>query len=552
MREAYTGAEVRAAERPLLDAGLDDVLMRRAARGLARVCETQLRRVSRGGLLGGSAAVLLVGTGNNGGDGLWAGSFLRERGVAVTAILTGDKAHPEGLDAFRRAGGTVRRLVGSPQSPDGVAQPQETTSGLSDVDHVGVAEAVALMERAHLVVDAVLGTGASGGLRGDVAELIGAFNDGRDDTAASPRIVACDVVSGVSADTGEAPGQVLRADATVTFGAAKVGHVVAPGEQACGELTVVPIGIENHLGTPSVHRVEAADTAAHWPRPTATDTKYTRGVLGVVAGTPSYPGAAIMCTNAAVNAGAGMVRFLGDSTTRAMVLASSPEVVCSDDQPWDVHVQAWLAGPGVSGDESQMARVQAVIEAAEPAVLDAGALAAAAQAVADGPLGAHKILTPHAGELQQLLEWLEGFGVLDQAPQRTDIEANPAHWAREAARLTGATVLLKGATTVIASLGSDGKEPVCVSVGGTSPWLATAGSGDTLAGILGTVVAHVAEHPDSLRGMGEWARDDGRWAAAAALGASVHALASHVDGDGPVPPTVLAANVRRVLRRSGG
>ena len=175
---------------------------------------------------------------------------------------------------------------------------------------------------------------------------------------------------------------------------------------------MVPIGIEDLLGAPAVHRVQGEDVLAAWPRPGATDTKYTRGVLGVVAGAPSYPGAAIMCTQAAVQAGAGMVRFLGDSTARGMVLARSPEVVCSDDQPWDVHVQAWLAGPGVVGDESQAARVQAVIEAEGPAVLDAGALDAAARSVADGPLGAHKVLTPHAGELSQIFEWLAGLSLI--------------------------------------------------------------------------------------------------------------------------------------------
>lgn len=125
--------------------------------------------------------------------------------------------------------------------------------------------------------------------------------------------------------------------------------------------------------------------------------------------------------------------------------------MCSDDQPWDVHVQAWLAGPGVVGDESQAARVQAIIEAQEPAVLDAGALDAAARSVVDAALGPHKILTPHAGELSQVFEWLHGFGMCDSTVERSEIEANPVHWAGEAARLTGATVLLKGASTVIAS-----------------------------------------------------------------------------------------------------
>lgn len=553
MIDGFSGAAVRAAEQPLLDEGWGDELMRRAALGLARECEQQLRGHTRRGTLAGSRVVVLVGTGNNGGDGLWAGTFLRRRGVSVVAVLTGSRAHEAGLAAFTRAGGVVMRLVGD--DPQGRA---ESTGGTEAADPLHVTEAAALLHSVDLVLDAVLGTGASGGLRGPVADLVRAFEEQRDADArgerSGPRVVACDIVSGVSADTGEAPEPVLGADATVTFGGAKTGHVVSPGEQAAGSLTVVPIGIEDQLGSGAVHRLEARDVLAAWPRPGATDTKYTRGVLGVVAGAPSYPGAAIMCTQAAVNAGAGMVRFLGDSTARAMVLARSPEVVCSDDQPWDVHVQAWLAGPGVVGDEAQAARVEAVIEAAEPAVLDAGALDAAARSVADARLGPHKILTPHAGELSQIFEWLHGFGLCESGVERTAIEANPLRWAREAARLTGATVLLKGATTVIASpVGATGSledhECLCLSVGGASPWLATAGSGDTLAGILGTVLAHVAEHPDALAGLGPWACGDGRWATAAALGAGLHALASRAHGEGPVPPSVLAENARTVLTR---
>ncbi|RKQ36899.1 bifunctional ADP-dependent NAD(P)H-hydrate dehydratase/NAD(P)H-hydrate epimerase [Kocuria tytonis] len=558
MIEACSVDTVRAAEQPLLDAGLGDLLMRRAARGLARECERQLRLTTPDGALRGTTAVLLVGSGNNGGDGLWAGSFLRARGVAVTAVLTGSRVHEDGLAALRAAGGSVLRL--SDHDDAAHRRNADLPDSVAAAGPVGVDQAVSLMASAHLVVDAVLGTGASGGLRGAVAELVAAFHDrapeqGRGTGQRTPRVVACDLVSGVSGDTGEAPEPLLRAHATVTFGAAKTGHVVSPGEQVTGELTVVPIGIEDRLGDAAVHRLEAQDVLAAWPRPGATDTKYSRGVLGVVAGAPSYPGAAIMCTQAAVNAGAGMVRFLGDSTARAMVLARSPEVVCSDDQPWDVHVQAWLAGPGVVGDESQAARVQAVIEAKEPAVLDAGALDAAARSVADARLGPHKVLTPHAGELSQIFEWLHGFGLCDAAVERSDIEAAPLHWAREAARLTGATVLLKGATTVIASPVGDAAsssgagECLCLSVGDASPWLATAGSGDTLAGILGTVLAHVAEHPQALAGLGDWARGAGRWAAAAALGAGLHALASRVRGESPVPPSVLAENVRAVLTR---
>lgn len=338
--------------------------MHRAARGLAQVCGQHLRQVNPQGLLAGERAVLLVGSGNNGGDALWAGAFLRERSVAVTAVLTGSCAHQEGLAAFQRTGGEVLRLVGeNDPGRDGAA---DLSAGVAQAPPATVSEVVALMCSAQLVVDGMLGTGASGGLRGAPAQLVTAFTRRQEDLARQgsresegvpPRRPRSGLPGSWPAtwsracpgDTGEAPEPVLRAHATVTFGAAKTGHVVAPGDQAAGELTVVPIGIEDGLGEPAVRRFQPQDVLAAWPRPGADDTKYTRGVLGVVAGAPSYPGAAIMCTQAAVNAGAGMVRFLGDATTRSMVLARSPEVVCSDEQPWDVHVQSVARRTGCGG-----------------------------------------------------------------------------------------------------------------------------------------------------------------------------------------------------------
>lgn len=126
MIEGFSGAAVRAAEQPLLDEGRGDELMRRAALGLARECEQQLRGHTRRGALAGSNAVVLVGPGNNGGDGLWAGTFLRRRGVAVVAVLTGSRAHEAGLAAFTRAGGVVTRLV--EDGRQGMAEPPETRS----------------------------------------------------------------------------------------------------------------------------------------------------------------------------------------------------------------------------------------------------------------------------------------------------------------------------------------------------------------------------------------------------------------------------------------
>src|SRR6478609_6546645 len=236
MISAYTGTQVRAAEEPLLAAGLGDVLMQRAAHGLANAVVNELK--SRRGHLFGARVVVLAGTGNNGGDGLFAGAMLAARGMRTTAVLTGDAAHPAGLAAFERAGGRVQRLT------------EAALPGLA-------AETAA----AEVVIDAVLGTGAKGGLRGSAADLVRAVSDAQ----RRGFVVACDLPSGVDADSGEAASPVLTADVTVTFGGAKNGLLADPGADYAGRVLVVPIGIEKHLPEPSLHRLEDADMARLLP-----------------------------------------------------------------------------------------------------------------------------------------------------------------------------------------------------------------------------------------------------------------------------------------------
>ncbi|MFI7584748.1 NAD(P)H-hydrate epimerase [Kocuria sp. M1N1S27] len=517
MIAAWTGEQVRAAETPFLERGEGPALMRRAAHGLALACAERLR--ARRGHVRGARVVVLAGTGNNGGDGLWAGAELARRGAAVLAVAVGDRLHPEGAAALAAAGGRV--LAAGDGDP---------------------ARAAGHVLGADLVLDAVLGTGARGGLRGPAAELVRAVLD-RWPRDGGPVVVACDVPSGVAADTGAVAGPVLPADLTVTFAGAKAGLLLPPGERWCGEVRTVPIGIEHALPEPALRRLERDDAAALWPRPGAASHKYSRGVVGVVAGSPTYPGAALMCTRAAVDSGAGMVRHLGDAATRSLVCLTSPEVVASEDHPDAVHVQAWVVGPGAVGDDAQESRTDAVLAGPLPAVVDAGALDAAARAAADGALGPGKVLTPHAGELAQVLAWLAALGDGGEAPDREAVEAEPARWARAAAEATGAVVVLKGATTLVAA--PDG---TLLSQADGSPWLATAGSGDTLAGIMGTALAGCAEEPDAFAAAGEWARGDARLAVAAALAVAVHGWASRLEGLGPVPPTALSANVRTVLR----
>jgi ADP-dependent NAD(P)H-hydrate dehydratase / NAD(P)H-hydrate epimerase len=511
MLRAHTAAAIRAAEQPLLDAGHGPALMQRAAHGLAQGVVGVLR--GRGLRVYGSRVVILAGAGNNGGDALYAGAALAARGARTTALLTSARTHPEALAAFRRAGGRVAELADT---------------------HEFLAEAAL----ADVLVDGILGTGGRGGLRepvaGVVAHLRRAVADGD-----GPAVVACDLPSGVDATTGEVHEPVLRADLTVTFGAAKTGLFTAPGEQLCGAVQVVDIGIGQLLGEPDVYRLEATDLAALLPVPAAADHKYTRGVAGIVAGSANYPGAALLAVAAASACGPGMVRYLGPGSVAAALHLRNPEVVCSTGPVADARVQAWLAGPGIDGSSSQLARAHDAIHAGQPVAVDAGALPLVADTVrSGGKMQPSTVLTPHAGELATLLTQC------GQAITREQVEAQPLAAARTAAALTGATVLVKGPTTVVAS-----PTGTVFSQADGTPSLATAGSGDTLAGILVAVLAMVAGRP--AWGIPELAPED-KWATAAALAAALHGRLGRTNPGGPLNAGELAARIPAVWASLAG
>ncbi|MCO7272569.1 bifunctional ADP-dependent NAD(P)H-hydrate dehydratase/NAD(P)H-hydrate epimerase [Cellulosimicrobium cellulans] len=570
MIEAWSAADVRVAEEPLLAAGVP--LMERASFALATIVARDVaRRRSvalpdggrRDGRVTGARAVLLVGSGNNGGDTLHAGAYLARRGVEVLAVLTGEHAHAGGLAALRDAGGSVEVLVGSPDDPTRAGRPH---------DHLDphVADRVAAqVRRADVVMDGLVGIGARGPLRGVAADLVrrlaalldggvpaddalggdGASDEGggrRVGPRGRPWVVAVDAPSGVGVDDGTVPGPVLRADRTVTFGAAKPGLLLPPATHLAGHGAVVDIGLrlgapapDGGTAAPVVRRLEPADVAALWSVPGATDHKYTRGVVGVVAGTPTFPGAAVLVASAAVRTGPGMVRFRGpDDVTRA-VLAARPEVV-----PAAGRVQSWVLGPGVPpapgpggdpvDDGGQHERVRDALAAATgelaaedegervPVVVDAGALS-----LLPDRCPPSVVLTPHAGELATLLR-SRGDDVT-----RADVEAEPLRWARRAHSATGATVLLKGSATVV--VGPEG----AWSQADAPAWLATAGAGDVLAGILGTVLA--AHAPRILR-------EPGLAAELAAAVAVVHGLAAErANPGGPVAALDVADAVPAVV-----
>lgn len=287
MRGIWTTDHVRAAEARLLAATPEGALMRRAAYGVS-VRAAELLAEHTGAVVG-RRVVLLVGAGNNGGDALWAGAFLRRRGVGVTAVLLKpEKAHPAGLAALTRAGG---RAVAPEQGPQWIA-------------------------KADLVIDGIVGISAKGPLRADAAELVAQVD--------AP-VLAVDLPSGVEPDTGWVEGPAVQATATVTFGAHKPVHVLNP--ERCGDVTLVDIGLGGELGEADLLQLDPADVAAAWPLPGPADNKYTQGVTGVAAGSSAYPGAAVLAAAAAVRATSGMVRYAGHAAD--VVRWHWPEVVAT-------------------------------------------------------------------------------------------------------------------------------------------------------------------------------------------------------------------------------
>ena len=451
MRRAYQVSAVRAAERALMDLLPEGTLMRRAAAGLASVCASLLARYP--GHVYGARVVVLAGSGDNGGDALYAGALLARRGAAVTAITAGPKAHAGGTAGLRAAGGRVT----------GVDAGRE-------------------IARADLIIDGLLGIGGRGGLREPFAGLAAAAAAARAGTRGTT-VVAVDLPSGIDADTGAVDGPAVRADVTVTFGVIKPGLLVDPGAGHAGTVELIDIGLGPYLtGEPAALAPQNEDIAGLLPRPGPESDKYRRGVLGLLAGSDRFGGAVVLATGGAVRGGAGMVRVVTASAAAEAVRQAWPEAVLTvhpDDPGWDLigsvgRVQAWVAGPGMGTGQDAVARLAAILGTGLPVLVDADGLTILSQHRDLLPRQPPTLITPHAGELARLL-----------GTEAASVEARRLEHARRAAAELGVTVLLKGSTTVVADRRGG---PVFVNPTGT-PWLATAGSGDVLSGLAGSLLA---------------------------------------------------------------
>jgi hydroxyethylthiazole kinase-like uncharacterized protein yjeF len=475
VRWAAAAADIRAAEAEPLAREGEAALMGRAAAAVAEAA--RMLMAERGVDVADIRAVLLVGTGNNGGDAMIAGSLLARDGALVTALLVGETAHSRGRELLGDAGGEI-------------------------VSPVAPAAAAELLAGANLVIDGIVGLGATAGLRNPAASLVAAI-------PASATVLAVDLPSGLNADAASASDPHVTAHATVTFTAPTACVLLPPAALAAGRVTVADVGIPIPPRAPSAPgRFTEAGVAALWPVPRRDADKYSRGVVGVIAGSDLYPGAAILACSAAIHSGAGLVRYVGPRRVQDLVLAARPEVVAIGATLPLPRVDAWILGPGVADDPDQEAAILAALVTGVPCVVDAGGIEAVVAARLGGAVGGVTggmaggaaglgpdalLLTPHAGELARALNRIGASlaahpnpagAIAAKAIAADAIAQAPAAAARTLAEATRATVLLKGAVTLVASPSGE-----LWSQADAPPWLATAGAGDVLAGIVGTLLA---------------------------------------------------------------
>lgn len=490
------------------------VLMESAGRALAEAAIAAVQRMSPSAASRPQAAgrrpvaTVLAGTGQNGGDGFVAARHLQAAGWDVAVWLAGNRARLQGdalvnWTVLQRSGVLLRSFA-----DDGAAAQQELEERL---------------DSSAVIIDAVLGTGFRGALRGVPAAALTALHRWRGQRPGrTVPVIAADVPSGVAADTGAAAPEAVRADVTVAFVAAKPGLHLEPGRSLAGTVLV------DTLGVPPSCVVEAATGERwHWyvtdpavlrgwlpGRPVAAH-KHSAGHVIVLAGAPGYSGAAVLAARAALRGGAGLVTVGTAAGSAGLVAAALPEAMVrplAETGPLLVKARAIAAGPGLVGHEEQALQLLAA-ESAQPWVLDAAVLRALGGQLSTlrGLRPERLVLTPHAGELAALL-----------GCTTADVVADRAGALREAAAASGATVVLKGAPTLIAQPGGPDR-PGCVCINTTGhPVLATAGSGDVLTGLIAALLA---------QGLAPWP--------AAVLGAHWHGLAGDwlAGEQGPVGAT---------------
>ena len=485
---AFSADQVRKAEAAMMKDVAPSTLMARAVFG----CSVQVRRSlkSRGISITDARVVSLVGRGNNGGDALFVSADCAKRGAWVDAFLAGGTAdvHKEALLAAMNAGVKIHET--------------ESVTGKADPTRTNLAT---LIDKADVALDGLLGIGSVGPLRKEFRPLVKAFND-------SPALrLAVDVPTGIDPTTGEIneTGLAVEADLTVTFGAFKTGLLTGPGVEHAGEVHLVDIGLGDYLPKPPVRIVSQNQALEISREPVRSSDKYSRGVVGVIAGSKNYPGAALLAVGAARRSGVGMVRYVGPCA--AEVIKEYPDVVATNSLANAGRAQVWLVGPGLGQDKEAKKLLKESLALATPLVIDADGLNLLAAHTSPKDLkhrlkqGFVTLLTPHAGEATRLLEAVGERDLLDEGRIAT---------AKGLADSWRSVTLLKGPGTVVAAPNSN---QVWIDRLGDQS-LATAGSGDVLSGLLAGVMAH------RLAGTSPSSDDDIDWAKLSAQAVAWHAL----------------------------
>ncbi len=482
MRNAHDVASIRAAEAQLMATLPPGTLMERAATGLVSVV------IDAAGGAYGLRVVLLVGSGDNGGDALLAGWHLATRGARVDAVLMSPTRHDH-VETLLLVGGRIH-----------------------EADSLGELTQHSWWVSAEVVIDGIVGIGGAGGLREQAARIVSQIPE-------EAMIISVDIPSGVDADTGEVTGSAVDSDVTVCMGSFKPGLMVDPGANMAGKIELIDIGLQRYLPEPVIEALQVDDVVQKLPYPERDSDKYQRGVVGIVAGSAQYPGAAVLSVAGAIRAGAGYVRLIAPSSVISLVQEDFPEVVATElpevefpDFAQQIvglagRVQSWVVGPGLGTSELSASLVDVVLDSEVPVLLDADALTILArsenlrQKVRQRPFAT--VLTPHAGELARLLD-----------VERDLIEARPYHFVKQAAVAFNCCVLLKGSITLVAEpTGAVRANPT-----GTA-WLGTAGSGDVLSGLAGTYLSAGCSALD-----------------AGSVAAFVHGVAGQVLSHGEVSP----------------
>ena len=500
-----------------------------------------------------TCVVAFVGGGDNGGDALYACALLAEQGMVVTAFLLKPTCHARGLAAAREAGVGIVELGGrSLRSIEGTPE-WGTICG------------------ARLWIDGIVGIGSRGPLTGELADTVTCLNDAM--RAHPKKVIAIDVPSGLTDDDGAVRGPILRATHTLAVGTYKRAQILPPAVEYSGEVRLMRMywsevatstrpDADGTIGAGDIYYYDD-EYRAHSavPVPAFSDDKYARGVVGLVAGSDTYPGAGILATRGALAAGVGMARLNSTRRVQDLVLATEPGVVMVGGR-----IQAALIGPGLDEErrEDALELAQFCGQSGMPLVIDAWALDLVPELLGSLTPDA-TVLTPHYGEAARLLS------ALGTPITKREVAASPLRYARALHEATGCHIVLKGPVTIVYSfeyVAVDAEENSVTSLDGTencadtrpeltrvyeptvsatsTSWAGIAGNGDVLAGFIAGILARASARASA--GSRSQCVTSARLSAAVCLHArAAHAAANQQNGGAPIQASDIVAAIPAVL-----